>query len=163
MLLAVMGDSHDHRDALKTAVNLAVEKGAKALFHTGDLISPFMLETLSAFKGRIYLVKGNNDGDPLAVSRTIPQQCPQIREYGEFITVDFEDFRVALTHYPEHARAHAMAGDFDLVFFGHTHLYSEKMIGDTLLLNPGTVMGLEESASFCLIESDTKEVRRLFI
>ena len=163
MLLAVMGDSHDHRDALKTAVNFAVEKGAKALFHTGDLISPFMLEILSAFKGRIYLVKGNNDGDPLAVSRTIPQQCPQIKEYGEFITVDFEDFRVALTHYPEHARAHAMAGDFDLVFFGHTHLYSEKMIGDTLLLNPGTVMGFEESASFCLLESDTKEVRRLFI
>ena len=72
MLLAVMGDSHDNRTALKTAVNLAVEKGAKVLFHTGDLISPFMLEILNAFQGRIYLVKGNNDGDALAVARTIP-------------------------------------------------------------------------------------------
>ena len=163
MLLAVMGDSHDNREALRTAVNLSVEKGAKVLFHTGDLISPFMLEILNAFQGRIYLVKGNNDGDALAVSRTIPQRCPQVREYGEFISVDFEEFRVALTHYPELSRAHAMAGDFNMVFFGHTHQYSEKMIGETLLLNPGDIMGLEESGSFCLVETDTKEVRRLFI
>lgn len=163
MLLAVMGDSHDNREALKTAVNLAVEKGAKTLFHTGDLISPFMLEILNAYQGRIYLAKGNNDGDSLAVSRIIPQVCPQIKEYGEFITVDFEEFRVALMHHPDHARAHAMAGDFDMVFFGHTHQYLEKVIGDTLLLNPGDIMGLEESGSFCLVETDTREVRRLFV
>lgn len=163
MLLAVMGDSHDHRVALQNAVKLAVDKGAKVLFHTGDLISAFMLETLYGFPGRIYLVKGNNDGDPLAVSRTIPQQCPQIKEYGEFITVDFDEFRVALTHYPEHARAHAMAGDFDMVFFGHTHEYSEKIVGKTLLLNPGDLMGLKEDGSFCLVDSDTKEVKRLFL
>lgn len=163
MLLAVMGDSHDDREALKTAVTLASEKGAKTLFHTGDLISTFMLEILHDFPGRIYLAKGNNDGDALTVSRTIPQQCPQIREYGEFIMVDFDDFRIAMTHYPEHARAHAMAGDYDMVFHGHTHEFSEKVIGKTLLLNPGDIMGLSDSASFCLIETDTKEVRRLFI
>ena len=163
MLLAVMGDSHDNREALRNAVKVAVDKGAKTLFHTGDLVSPFMLGILYDFPGRIYLVKGNNDGDPLAVSRTIPQECPQIKEYGEFIIVDFDDFRVALTHYPEHARAHAMAGDFDMVFYGHTHEFSEKIIGKTLLLNPGDIMGLEESGSFCLVESDTKEVWRQFV
>ena len=163
MLLAVMGDSHDNREAFQTAVKTAVDKGAKALFHTGDLISAFMLEILNEFPGRIYLVKGNNDGDPLAVSRTIPQECPQVKEFGGFIIVDFDEFRVALTHYPENARAHAMAGDFDMVFYGHTHEFSEKMVGKTLLLNPGDVMGLKEDASFCLVESDTKEVKRLFI
>ena len=163
MLLAVMGDSHDDREALRTAIKLAAEKGAKTLFHTGDLISSFMLEILHEFPGRIYLAIGNNDGDSLAVSRTIPQQCPQIREYGTFIMVDFDDFRVGMTHYPGHARAHAMAGDYDMVFHGHTHEFSEKVIGKTLLLNPGDVMGLNESGSFCLVESDTMEVRRLFI
>ncbi|UCG38292.1 MAG: YfcE family phosphodiesterase [bacterium] len=163
MLLAVMGDSHDDRQALRTAVNISVEKGAKVLFHTGDLISAFMLEILHDFPGRIYMVQGNNDGDALTVSRTIPQHCPQVKEYGSFIIVEFDDFRVAMTHYPEHGRAHAMAGDFDMVFYGHTHQFSEKRIGETLLLNPGDIMGLHESGSFCLVESDTKEVRRLFI
>lgn len=163
MLLAVMGDSHDNREALRSAVKIAVDKGAKTLFHTGDLISAFMLEILYDFPGRIYLIKGNNDGDPLAVSRTIPQQCPQIKQYGEFIIVDFDEFRVALTHYPENARAHAMAGDFDMVFYGHTHKFSEKMVGETLLLNPGDVMGLKEDASFSLVESDTKKVKRQYI
>ena len=163
MLLAVMGDSHDNRDALRNAIKLAVDKGAKTLFHTGDLISAFMLKILNDFPGRIYLIKGNNDGDPLTVSRTIPQECPQIREYGEFIIVEFDEFRVALTHHPENARAHAMAGDFDMVFYGHTHEFSEKMVGKTLLLNPGDVMGLNEDPSFCLVESDTKEVKRLYL
>ena len=163
MLLAVMGDSHDNRDALQTAIKIAVDKGAKTLFHTGDLISPFMLEILHDFPGRIYLVRGNNDGDPLAVSRTIPQQCPQIKEFGGFITVDFDEFRVAMTHNPEHAKAHAMAGNFNMVLYGHTHMFSEKIVGETLLLNPGDIMGLKESGSFCLVESDTREVRRLFI
>ena len=163
MLLAVMGDSHDHQEALEAAVNLSAEKSAKALFHTGDLISPFMLDAFSAFQGRIYLAVGNCDGDVLAVSRKIPQRCPQVKEYGGFITVDFEDFRVAMTHLPEHARAHAIAGDFDMVLFGHTHQYYEKTLGKTLLLNPGSIMGQGESASFCLVETDTHEVRRLFI
>ena len=163
MLLAVMGDSHDNRGALQAAVKLAVDKGAKTLFHTGDLISAFMLEILYDFPGRIYLIKGNNDGDPLTVSRTIPQECPQIKEYGGFIIVDFDEFRVAMTHYPENARAHAMAGDFDMVFYGHTHEYSERIVGKTLLLNPGDIMGLKEDPSFCLVESDTKEVWRQFI
>lgn len=163
MLLAVMGDSHDNRESLKTAVKTVVDKGAKTLFHTGDLISAFMLEILYEFPGRIYLVKGNNDGDPLTVSRTIPQACPQIKEYGGFIDVDFDEFRVALTHYPENARAHAMAGDFDMVFYGHTHRFAEKIVGNTLLLNPGDMIGLYEEPSFCLVESDTREVKRLFL
>ena len=74
MLLAVMGDSHDDREALKTAVTLASDKGAKTLFHTGDLISTFMLEILHDFSGRIYLAKGNNDGDSLAVGVNVRSQ-----------------------------------------------------------------------------------------
>jgi putative phosphoesterase len=163
MLLAVMGDSHDNRNKLQAAVRFAEERGAKVLFHTGDLISPFMLEILYGFPGRIYLAKGNNDGDPLTVSRTIPQQCPQIKEYGEFIIVDFDMFRVAMIHYPEHARVHAISEDFDMVFYGHTHEFSEKSVGKTLLLNPGDIMGLKEDPSFSIVDSDTKEVKRLFI
>ena len=124
---------------------------------------PSATPSQNGFPGRIYLVKGNNDGDPLAVSRTIPQECPQVKEFGGFIIVDFDEFRVAMTHYPENARAHAMAGDFDMVFYGHTHDFSEKMVGETLLLNPGDVMGLKDDPSFCLVESDTKKVQRLYL
>lgn len=163
MLLSVMGDSHDHRDALAHAVKLSVDKNAKMIFHLGDLISPFMLSILKEFPGRIYLVKGNNDGDPLAVSRTIPQECPQIREFARFISLDIDNVRIAATHYPEWGRALAASGDYDVVFFGHTHQYYEKILGNTLLLNPGDLMGLAEDGSFCLVETDTKEVKRLFV
>ncbi len=34
MILAVMGDSHDHRRPLMAAVKRAMDEGAQALFHT---------------------------------------------------------------------------------------------------------------------------------
>ena len=163
MLIAVMGDSHDHRKSMGVAVELAVKKEAKVLFHLGDLISPFMLTYLNEFPGMIYLVIGNNDGDQLAVSRTIPQECPQIREYSRFISVDIDNTRIGAMHYPDHARAQATSGNFDIVLCGHTHQFSETMIGDTLLLNPGDLYGLKEEASFCLVDTETKEVKRLFV
>ena len=163
MLIAVMTDSHDHRKALSEAVRLAEENGAKALFHMGDLISPFMLSSFTDFPGMIYLVIGNNDGDQLAVSRTIPQQCPQVREYSRFISVELEEVRIAAVHYPEHARAHAASGNYDMVFSGHTHEYSEKIVGETLLLKPGDLYGLEGERSCCLVDTETREVKRLFV
>lgn len=163
MLLAVMSDSHDHRDALAHAVKVSVDKGAKILIHLGDLISPFMLSILKEFPGRIYLVKGNNDGDVLSVSRTIPQECPQVREYTRFLSLEIEGVRIAATHYPEYGRALAASGDYDIVFFGHTHQFSQKTIGKALLLNPGDLMGLTEDGSFCMVETDTKEFWRLYV
>lgn len=163
MILAVMGDSHDHRRPLVAAVKRAMDAGAQALFHLGDLVSPFMLDILKEFPGRIYLVIGNNDGDPLTVSRMISQECPQIREYARSITVVIEDLRVAAFHYPTFARSIAACGDFQIVLYGHTHKFSERRIGDTLLLNPGDLMGLHEEMSFCLIDTETMEVRRLFV
>lgn len=163
MILAAVSDSHDHRAPLGAALKKAVVEGAQVLFHLGDLISPFMLSVLKEFPGRIYLVIGNNDGDVLTVARTIPQECPNVREYSRNISVEIDGVRVVGTHYPEYARAMAAAGDFDIVLYGHSHKFSERRLGETLLLNPGDLMGLSEDKSFCLINTETREVRRLFI
>jgi putative phosphoesterase len=163
MILAVMSDSHDHRKPLETAVKRAAQEGAQALFHLGDLISPFMLGVIKDFPGRIYLVIGNNDGDVLTVARTIPQECPQVREYAHKITVDLDDVRVAAMHNPDFARSIAACGDFQIVLYGHTHKFDERRIGETLLLNPGDLMGFSGESSFCLVDTETLDVKRLFV
>ena len=163
MIIAVMSDSHDHRKPLEAAVKRAAKEGAQALFHLGDLISPFMLSILKEFPGRIYLVIGNNDGDVLTVSRTIPQECPQVREYSHKLTVDIEEVRIAAMHYPDFARSIAGCGDFQIVLYGHTHKFDERRIGESLLLNPGELMGLSGESSFCLVDTQTLEVKRMFV
>ncbi len=163
MIIAAVSDSHDHRAPLAAALQKAIEEKAQVLFHLGDLISPFMLSVLKEFPGRIYLVIDNNDGDALTVSRTIPQECPQVREYSRNLAVDIDGVRIGGTHYPEYARSMAGSGNFDIVLYGHTHQYSEKVIGETLLLNPGDLMGLSEDKSFCLVDTETREARRLFV
>ena len=49
----------------------------------------------------------------------------------------------------------AMAGDFDMVFYGLTHEYSEKMVDKTLLLNPGDVMGWKDKGSCAIYNTAT--------
>jgi len=42
LLIAVISDSHDHRDNILKAVSIINEKNVEALIHCGDYIAPFV-------------------------------------------------------------------------------------------------------------------------
>jgi predicted phosphodiesterase len=53
---------------------------------------------------------------------------------------------VAVNHYDNIARAIAASGEFDVVCYGHNHVYSVARMGRTLAINPGAIMGAAFSA-----------------
>jgi hypothetical protein len=65
---------------------------------------------------------------------------------------------VALTHYPEVARALAASGLYDLVCYGHDHTAHEERLGNTVLLNPGEVMGLRGHSTFAHYVTRSRKV-----
>jgi len=163
VLVAALSDSHDHRQGLAEAVSRADAEGADALFHMGDLVSPFMLPVLAGFPRPVYLVIGNNDGDRLAVFRALPRECPQVAEYGEIVTAVLDGCRIAAVHDPRVARGLAATGDHDLVLFGHTHQHSVGRVGACLMVNPGELYGLRGPRSMCFIDTLTREVERVVL
>ena len=85
---------------------------------------------------------------------------------GEFI--HGHDKTIFLVHYPHYARAMAMTGDFDIVCYGHDHHYHEEQVanikgGKTLLLNPGSVAGLDGPPSFIMLDLDKLEVEKQLV
>ena len=67
-----------------------------------------------------------------------------------------------MVHYPQIAYGLACTGDYDFVFFGHTHVYEVKEVGKTLMLNPGELLGKEgELVSFILLNLETKEFEKI--
>ncbi|MFO7559741.1 MAG: metallophosphoesterase family protein [Desulfobacterales bacterium] len=70
-------------------------------------------------------------------------------------------FFVLFTHYGEVAEGLAASGDSNLVCYGHSHTFAEKRKGNTLLLNPGEIMGKEGSPGFCLVDTATSIVKRV--
>jgi hypothetical protein len=64
-----------------------------------------------------------------------------------------------MTHYPHIAKALAANERYDLVCYGHSHEGEETMIGRTLLLNPGEVMGRLGEHSFALYDTEAGEAQ----
>lgn len=160
MKIGIISDTHDNLWRLDEAIELLA--GVDAVLHCGDLISPFMVHRLG--KGLpglpVHMVWGNNDGDKRAVSK-VAEGYPGFTIYGELAEIEIGGLRIAINHYPEIARGLANSGLYDLVCYGHDHTAHKEMVGSTMLLNPGEVMGLMGSASLAILDSDTREAQEI--
>jgi len=64
-----------------------------------------------------------------------------LRLHGELFRGEFDGRRFAMNHYDGIARTLAASGEFDVVCFGHNHVFDIARIGATLAINPGAIMG----------------------
>ena len=139
MRLAVISDIHDNVWKLEGALERA--RGSDAMICCGDLCSPFIVHQLGrGFAGPIHIVVGNNVGDLFRITANAAKY-PQIRIHGEMMRGEFGGKRIAANHYDNIARAIAASGEYDVVCYGHNHVYEVSRTGRTLAINPGAVMG----------------------
>ncbi len=161
MIVAVMSDSHDHIENIRKALEIVKKEKAEMILHCGDFVAPFMLKELDAAGIPVHGVFGNNDGDQHLLTRMSILDLKHITLYGIIGEVDADDFRIQFTHDQRIAEGLAASGHHDLVCFGHTHTYSQKQVGETVLLNPGEIMGKDGSPGYCLVDSKTSEILRV--
>jgi len=171
MRIAVLSDIHDHVWNLKAALDWLYPQGgtaqAEALVCCGDLCSPFIARMIVSRASGMpaIVVWGNNDADTARMTALI-QDFPAFEIHNELAELVVEDeqlisrrafekvhgkgayldprisgLRIAGHHYDNIAVSLAAGGQYGVVFFGHNHQYSQRRLGDTLLLNPGTLMG----------------------
>jgi len=161
MRIAILSDTHDHIPNLRAAVTYCNSYNAQMLIHCGDLISPFMLEELARFGGAVHLVYGNNVGDQHLISQMCGVKFPSISHHGTLGAVEAGGRKIAFTHYPEMARGLTHQGMFDIVCCGHNHRYAVEKIGNSMLVNPGELLGKGDQPGFCILETSTLEVERV--
>jgi putative phosphoesterase len=155
--LAVMSDSHDNIWKLDKAAEAFAS--AEAVIHCGDICSPFMVRRLGELAGErpVHIVWGNNDGDPLLISK-VAAGFPSIQLHGQLAEIELGGRRVAVNHYPAIARGLARSGDYDIVCYGHDHTLHEGMEGSCLLVNPGDLTGLKGPSTMALVDTETRRV-----
>jgi uncharacterized protein len=61
-------------------------------------------------------------------------------------------------HYPEIAKKLAESGNYDAVFYGHTHRPWEETIGSCRLVNPGELAGQRYKPCFAIYDTETDKL-----
>ncbi len=142
MKLAILSDIHDN--VWQLAATLRNLQDADALICCGDLCSPFIVSHLAdGFPNRpIHIVFGNNDGDLFRIAESA-SEYKHVQVHGEYFEGDLGGKRFAVNHYPDIARAIALAEKHDVVCYGHSHAFNIEPVGNTLTINPGALMGYD--------------------
>ena len=149
MKIAIVSDSHDNLPNIDKMLAYCKQEKIKTMLHCGDVCAVAVLEYLGKnFNGQIYLILGNVSGEPDKMAAQA--QATGIKYLGEEGEVKFGGKKIYLVHYPIKARQIAKAGRYDLVFYGHNHKPWEETIGKTRLVNPGTLAGLFQKATFAV-------------
>ncbi|MDZ7659551.1 metallophosphoesterase [Fodinibius sp.] len=161
MLIGLISDSHDHVPNIETAVKILRERDVELVLHAGDFCSPF---TIPPFEGvNLKGVFGNNDGDHYLILQKFSEiGATHLGSFGE-VAVDGKT--IALYHGTDAPITAALeqSGKYDIVVSGHTHEKKVEFIGNTLAVNPGTVHGFDEEATFAVLDTEAMDVKYVTI
>ncbi len=149
MQVAIISDIHDHMANLRKA--LAKLHNTDLLVCCGDLCSPFIIKELGKrYSKDIHIVFGNNDADLFRIT-TNALNYPNIQLHGEFLELEIDGKKFAINHFDNIGRALAFGDKYDVVCFGHNHQFELSTNKQTLIINPGEIMGELTGQATCVI------------
>ena len=161
--LAIISDSHNTKTYLDL-LKLQLDRYAvDTILHLGDVTSSGITEFLDVIKGyKIYFVVGNNDFERERFEREVKAVEGVVQDQP--LCFDWNNRRIFAVHGHgdglELAKNAFNSGEWDLVCYGHTHVYkrqsketSKTSSGVSWLLNPGALA----DGSFCLINDNRFE------
>lgn len=161
MKIAVLSDIHDHIWNLQKALQIVKVEKCEAIICCGDFCSPFIPPYLSELNIPVYACFGNNDEDQgmiIEKSENKITYWPLAKEFG---ATQIDGKKIAFCHYPKLGSLLASTGEYDAVFHGHTHDAYQEKVGETLLVNPGAICGIQKGkpgvASFGIYDMTSGE------
>lgn len=156
MKIAIISDTHDNIPNIDEALKIIKQEKIKTIIHCGDVCAPDVLKYLTEnFNGEIHLVFGNVDGDQEEMKEL---NLLNVKIYGEVGELKINNLKIAFCHFPEEGEKLAESQKYNLVFHGHTHRPWEKTLGQTRLINPGTLAGLFAKPTFAIYDIDNNKL-----
>ncbi|MCX6785657.1 MAG: YfcE family phosphodiesterase [Candidatus Komeilibacteria bacterium] len=156
MKICIISDSHDNVPNIDKMLGYCKKENIRVLLHCGDLCAPSVVKYLAEnFAGEIWWIAGNVHGELKKMS-DISEHFSNTHYLGEEGSPQIPgvDFKIYLTHYPEVAEEVAKTGKYDYIFYGHDHRPWEKTACKTRLVNPGTLAGMFNKATFAVYNTE---------
>ena len=163
MKIAIISDSHDNWPNISKVLNYLENQNINLIIHCGDVSSAEVLKEMGKhFTGQIHTIFGNVSGSPESMNQKA-QEAGNVTTYDETGKLELDGKKIAWNHFPWDAKKLAQTGKYDLVFYGHDHKPWEKQIGPTKMLNPGTLAGLFNKATFAIYDTTTDKAELILL
>lgn len=120
MQIALLSDSHNNWNSLRTAINSDAAVKCDVAFFAGDLTRPKGVDVLSEFPGPVHMVIGNMDSKIDAIwSRA--EETDNVIYHGEVCDIERANVRIFMQHHPGPVEEKAELTKYDLCIHGHLH------------------------------------------
>jgi len=161
MKIAIISDIHDNLVNLEKCLKWCKENKIEEIICCGDVTNSETLKFLSAnFKGIIYLIRGNAeiyDEDEITLPRRATKY-KNIKYYGRAGCFKIDKINICICHEPFFIDDILDKNKCDIVFYGHTHKPWESLKNGTKLINPGTLSGTFQKATFAVLNSENSDM-----
>src|SRR5262249_35193683 len=137
MKIAVLSDTHSRYQTVENALGLLQDRKVNFVIHCGDIEDA---DTVWLFQGlTAHFVFGNCDTERASIQQAVHGIGETL--HGDWGHLELDGVKIAFTHGDDKIlmRDLERSGQFDYLFYGHTHQAAEHRTGKTRVINPGAL------------------------
>ena len=158
MRIAIISDTHDNFSGTEAALKIIAREKVDTIIHCGDMTSGSEAELFHGFC--VHHVLGNNDFDSLSIDIAISGCKPG--SSSDFVyNANIDGKWIAAVHGHRANLFYTLleSDRYDYIFVGHEHRKSDRMMGNTRVINPGAIGGARRGErGFCILDLETGEL-----
>lgn len=160
MKIAIISDVHDNTTNLKKCLKYLVLKNVDEIICCGDLTNSDTLDVLgNSFKNPIHLIRGNIE---IYDERDV-EKYKNIRFYGRTGEMDVDHLKIGICHEPffidQMIQKEETDKKLNIIFYGHTHKPWIEDRKGVKVVNPGTLGGVFQRATFSIWDTETMSLQ----
>jgi uncharacterized protein len=155
MRIAILSDTHSRYPTIEKALQLIERRNVELILHCGDIEDS---EAVWLFPPNTHFVFGNCDQDKTAIRQAVHGIGATL--YEPFGRLDLNGTSIAWIHGDDRKLMDALeeSGEFDFLFYGHSHVADERLTNRTRVINPGALQRARQKTLLVLdLESGETE------
>lgn len=157
MKIAIIADIHDNIHNLNIFLDKIKNKDIDKIIVCGDACSIETMQVLSKnFKNEIIVIQGNAD----YYNNKDLKQLKNIKDLGRYGVANIQNKRVGICHEQTFIKNIINnKNKVDILFYGHSHKAWISDYQGVKIINPGTLGGVFQLASFAIWDIDKKSIK----
>jgi putative phosphoesterase len=136
MRIAILSDTHSRYATIEAALRLIEPEHVDLILHCGDIEDS---EAVWLFPPNTHFVFGNCDQERASIRQAVHGIGAMM--YEPFGRLTLDGVSIAWLHGDDRKLMHSLehSGEFDYLFYGHSHVADERQTGKTRVINPGAL------------------------